>query len=111
MSAGIQHLDSSIFPSPLEFQPSRWLNNKGLEKYLISFSKGSRQCAGINLAYAELYLCLNALFGRYGGDEDEGPGMRLFETGREDVELERDLFIPGVKAGSKGVRVIFEKGT
>ncbi|KAG4425028.1 hypothetical protein IFR04_001798 [Cadophora malorum] len=111
MSAGIQHLDSSIFPSPLEFQPSRWLNNKGLEKYLISFSKGSRQCAGINLAYAELYLCLNALFGRYGGDEDEGPRMRLFETGREDVELERDLFIPGVKAGSKGVRVIFEKGT
>ncbi|KAK0102780.1 hypothetical protein ONS95_006377 [Cadophora gregata] len=113
MSAGIQHLDPRIFPSPLEFQPSRWLNNKSLEKYLVSFSKGSRQCVGINLAYAELYLCLSALVVRYGGAADGtgngGPKMRLFETGREDVEMQRDLFIPGVKAGSKGVRVVFEK--
>ncbi|KAH6693344.1 putative cytochrome P450 [Leptodontidium sp. MPI-SDFR-AT-0119] len=108
MSAGIQHLDPRIFPSPLEFQPSRWLNNKGLERYLVSFTKGSRQCAGINLAYAELYLCLNALFGRYGAESmDSVAKLRLWETGKEDVELNHDLFIPGIKKGSKGVRVVF----
>ncbi|KAG4444137.1 hypothetical protein IFR05_000366 [Cadophora sp. M221] len=110
MSAGIQHLDPRIFPSPLEFQPSRWVNNKGLEKYLVSFTKGSRQCAGINLAYAELYLCLNALFGRYGAEGmDSIAKLRLWETGKEDVELDHDLFIPGIKKGSKGVRVVFGK--
>ncbi|KAH7327506.1 cytochrome P450 [Rhexocercosporidium sp. MPI-PUGE-AT-0058] len=110
MSAGIQHLDPRIFPSPLEFQPSRWLNNKSLDRYLVSFSKGSRQCAGIKLAFAELYLCLNALFGRYGGQGMQSSAkVKLWETGREDVELDHDLFIPGIRKGSKGVRVMFGK--
>lgn len=33
--------------------------------------------------------------------------LRLWETGKEDVELNHDLFIPGIKKGSKGVRVVF----
>lgn len=33
-----------------------------LDKYLLSFSKGTRQCAGINLAYTEIYLVLPCVF-------------------------------------------------
>ncbi|KAI9051880.1 hypothetical protein LZ554_004136 [Drepanopeziza brunnea f. sp. 'monogermtubi'] len=119
MSAGIQHLDPRIFPDPLTFLPERWLNNnnnKGLERYLVTFSKGSRQCVGINLAYSELFLCLNAVFGRYGGvagvDSTAAAAaatLSLFETTNADVELDRDLFVPGPKKGSKGVRVVFSR--
>lgn len=59
MTSVLMHLNPNIFPSPKTFQPERWLENPRLSKYLVSFSKGSRQCLGMNLAYAELYLCLS----------------------------------------------------
>jgi cytochrome P450 len=110
MSAGIMHIDPRIFPNPLEFQPDRWLNNKGLDRYLVSFSKGSRQCVGINLAYSELYICLNAVFTRYAAPGLDSPAkISLFGTTKGDVELKHDLFIPGPNLDSKGIRVIFDK--
>jgi hypothetical protein len=33
-----------------------------LDKYLLSFLKGTRQRVGINLAYAEIYLVLASVF-------------------------------------------------
>lgn len=52
MSAYVMHTDESIFPDAMEFNPDRWLLptgelNRDLERYLLSFSKGSRQCAGM----------------------------------------------------------------
>lgn len=48
------HMDPTIFPQPDAFLPSRWIEAKekgiGLERYLVSFSKGSRQCVGIKYA-------------------------------------------------------------
>lgn len=75
---------------------------------MVSFTKGTRQCVGINLAYAELYTCLASIFRRYGGPESMGPEGRLelFETTKEDVEMAADMFIPFVKPGSKGIRVL-----
>ena len=53
------HNNADIFPNPHLFQPERWLpletEGRRLQKYLIAFSRGSRQCLGMNLAYAELY--------------------------------------------------------
>jgi len=107
MSAGLLHQNTSIFPSPQEFRPERWLNNPSLNRYLFSFSKGSRQCVGINLAYSELYVCLNTVFSRYGSN---GPAkMVLFNTDESDVELQHDLFVPYPKLGSNGIRVMFER--
>ncbi|KAL1629222.1 hypothetical protein SLS56_005445 [Neofusicoccum ribis] len=42
------------------FNPDRWIDGKGksLEQNLHSFSKGTRQCIGINLAYAEIFTAL-----------------------------------------------------
>ncbi|EMD86820.1 hypothetical protein COCC4DRAFT_63008 [Bipolaris maydis ATCC 48331] len=54
------HNNPEIFPNPLKFAPERWVEaaEQGipLNKWLTSFTKGSRQCLGIGLAHAELYL-------------------------------------------------------
>jgi cytochrome P450 len=48
----IIHHNEDIFPNSHSFVPERWLTPGGarrtdLEKYLLSFSKGSRQCLGM----------------------------------------------------------------
>lgn len=113
MTSVMVHHDPSIFPDSFSFRPERWIKNPRLDRFLVSFSKGSRQCLGINLAYAEIYLCLFAIFSRFGSrgphgvlrtDGDEGV-MELFETGVSDVEVHFDGMVPFPPANSKGVRI------
>ena len=99
MTSVLMHLNPSIFPQPKEFIPERWLDNPRLGKYLVSFTKGSRQCLGINLAYAEIYLCLANLFHAF-------PDMNLYDTTIKDVEIQADNYIP--KASGRGVKVMLE---
>lgn len=44
-------MDSTIFPNPESYDPDRWIRaaQEGLrlDRYLVSFSKGSRMCVGI----------------------------------------------------------------
>jgi cytochrome P450 len=40
-------MNESIFPNPKAFIPERWIENPSLDRYLVSFSKGSRACLGI----------------------------------------------------------------
>lgn len=41
-------MDPSIFPEPTEFRPERWLDsNNRLDKYLVAFGRGTRQCLGM----------------------------------------------------------------
>lgn len=52
MSSFIMHSDESIFPNASQYLPERWLDAEGqrskvLERFFLSFSKGSRQCLGI----------------------------------------------------------------
>ncbi|KAL7621992.1 hypothetical protein AAE478_007493 [Parahypoxylon ruwenzoriense] len=102
MSTAISHHIESVFPDSYSFIPERWLdtqNRKLLDRALLSFSKGSRSCLGMNLAMCELNIGVAALTLRV------LPRMRLFETTHEDVLYDHDLLIPMVKSGSKGVRV------
>ena len=39
-------MNPKIFPEPQRYLPERWIGNKGLDKYLLTFSKGTRMCAG-----------------------------------------------------------------
>ncbi|GLA58698.1 hypothetical protein AtubIFM54640_008800 [Aspergillus tubingensis] len=45
------HRDPVIFPDPDIFDPDRWIRagkeNVNLKSFLVTFSKGSRQCIGI----------------------------------------------------------------
>lgn len=110
MTSYLIHHNPSIFPSSHSYTPERWLSNPGLSRYLISFGKGTRQCVGMNLAYAELYTCLASIFRSYGGPGCVGPRLELYETSEDDVKCVADRFIPFVKEGSKGVRVVVVGG-
>ncbi|CAF9940974.1 hypothetical protein IMSHALPRED_002232 [Imshaugia aleurites] len=109
MTSVLIHQDESIFPDAHSFVPERWIDDPRLDRYLVSFSKGSRQFLGINLAYAEMKICLAAIFRRFGSESvrmegDEGV-LELFGTGVEDVEVVGDGFVPLVKEESLGVRL------
>lgn len=53
-----------------------------------------------SLAYAELYMVFGLLIRRMGSS------MSLFETGKEDVEIHYDRFVPTPMEETKGVRVV-----
>jgi len=101
MTSVMQHEDPNKFPNPKKFDPNRWLDApERLEKYLVNFSKGTRQCLGINLANAEIYLTLATVFRRF--------NVELYETTARDAEVAHDFFVPHPHADSKGVRIVFK---
>ncbi|KAK8123580.1 Cytochrome P450 monooxygenase sdnE [Apiospora kogelbergensis] len=93
--------DPNIFPQPLEFRPDRWIEAERagirLDRYMVSFMRGSRSCLGINLAWAELYLALAYVIARF----DLVPYDTVAER---DVHIDRDLFVGVPKPESKGIR-------
>jgi len=96
--------DETLFPSSRTFIPERWLNDPKtadgipLERFMVSFGRGTRNCLGINLAYVELYLTLGMMFRKY--------KFELHESDVSDVELGHDFFIPVAKLDSKGLRIL-----
>ncbi|RDW59056.1 hypothetical protein BP5796_11980 [Coleophoma crateriformis] len=113
MTSVLIHHDESIFPDSKKFLPERWIGHPHLDKYLVSFSKGSRICLGINLAYAELYLALAGIFAVYGSKDVREEGdvgyLELWETTEADVTIAKDVFIPLAADESKGVRILVKK--
>jgi hypothetical protein len=125
MSIAQLHHDETNFPNSHEWIPERWINDEGeldtkLDKYLLSFTRGSRQCLGMHLGYSELYLAISSVWSLYGsqagltetGEKYEGVRFEgdigvldLFDTGMGDVELYGDSFLPLVRPGSQGIRV------
>ena len=95
------HTDESAFPNPWVFNPDRWLGREGTErrKYQMAFNKGGRNCIGINLAHAELFLAIAAV-ARY--------DMKLFMTDISDVEFQHDYHVAYPKLDSKGVRAVVQ---
>ncbi|KAI1873310.1 uncharacterized protein JN550_003563 [Neoarthrinium moseri] len=83
------HTNPKIFEDPFTFNPDRWVEaaKQGfpLERYLTSFTKGSRQCLGIGLAHAELYLTLARVLRNF--------DMDLINTTVEDVQVHNVLII------------------
>lgn len=106
------HHDEAIFPKSHGFHPERWIDDPTLDRYLVSFGKGSRHCVGMNLAMAELYLTLAKLFRFFGSAEVRRPGdlgqLVLFETDESDIKMTGEVLVPFVKPGSLGVRVMIK---
>ena len=104
MSIRDVNLNETIFPDANHFIPERWLGDSEkrqlLEKYMVAFSRGPRNCIGMNLALVELYLVIGNVFRDY--------NMRLFETREEDLKMTHDFFSPFGPADSKGLRVKVE---
>ncbi|EZF31894.1 hypothetical protein H109_06752 [Trichophyton interdigitale MR816] len=105
MSSVIMHHSEEIFPDSYNFVPERWLDleeRKYLEKYMVSFSSGSRRCLGMNLAKAEIFIAASTIFRRF--------DFEMCDTTLDDIQIHHDLFIPrpknlktiGVQARLKG---------
>lgn len=110
MTGMLIHTDPAVFEAPYVFNPQRWLDHPGLDKYLVPFARGSRQCIGMDLAYAELYISLALIFRLYGGNEVWMEGDRgyleLYDTQFErDIEIVGDGITPLNRKESKGLRV------
>ena len=104
MSPHDMHENPDIFPEPRKFDPARWMGPEKAErlKYLFNFGRGTRQCVGMNLAYAEIHLALAMVFRRL------GDRMQLHDTERErDVDVKHDFFVTNPSFESRGVRVLF----
>ena len=112
MAAPLIHLNPDIFANPYTYDPQRFIENPSLKRHLMTFSLGSRQCLGMQLAYTELYLLLSEIWRRFGGEEgDKGPEgwWQLWETDRSDADMASDRFVPYPKADSKGIRIVVRK--
>jgi cytochrome P450 len=105
-SAYMLHRNPDVFPEPEEFKPERWLSidpaaRQRLRATLNNFGRGTRQCVGMRLAYAELYLTMGYLFRRLGSK------LELHDTEyRRDIAFVQDYFIPAPGKQSQGVRVL-----
>lgn len=80
MSTFFQLRDEAAFPDPEEFRPDRWLrhdrvtnevkgvdqqgneNAERMKQAFTPFSRGTRNCLGMNPFYMELYFVIDAMF-------------------------------------------------
>jgi cytochrome P450 len=94
------HTAPSVFPDPFVFDPERWLGEEGhrLQKYQMSFGKGSRKCLGIELARAEMYLVTAALV--------QGFDMKLWKTEASDVAFVHDYHVSMPSIEFKGLEAM-----
>ncbi|KAF2873642.1 putative benzoate 4-monooxygenase cytochrome P450 [Massariosphaeria phaeospora] len=102
MSVRDIHFNRTIFADPHTFKPERWLTKDAaelarLDKHMVAFGKGVRQCLGLELAKQEILLVAANLFWKF--------DFELFETTARDVSVEFDFFAPFGPSDSKGVRV------
>ena len=67
---------------------------------MTSFGKGTRECAGMQLSYAEIYLMIANVIRRC--------EFKIWKTEYNDVGFMRDFAIPCPAADSKGMRVLVE---
>ncbi|GLA50241.1 hypothetical protein AnigIFM63604_006287 [Aspergillus niger] len=89
------HRNAAIFPEPESFNPERWIQaadrGDNLTRYLVPFTRGSRICIGMNLAYAELYTTLAAIVRRF--------DLELCETHPKDMEFKREMVVQRPEKG------------
>lgn len=78
------HFNPTVFVSPLEFKPERWLDDNAtpeMQRDFIPFGLGARQCIARNLAMAELTLAGRAIVeeGVLEGAEAVGEKVEIVE--------------------------------
>ncbi|KAJ4252404.1 hypothetical protein NW762_011003 [Fusarium torreyae] len=111
MTAPLVNRHPSLFEDPDTFNPDRYLEDPKLMHRHLTFSKGGRQCLGMNLAYQELQTFTAGVWRKYAPYDptkkvQDGPTIELFNTTREDVSIWADYVTPSPKPGSQGMRVI-----
>ncbi|KAI0517899.1 putative benzoate 4-monooxygenase cytochrome P450 [Xylaria bambusicola] len=95
------HVDPDVFPSPNKFVPERWIGDidRRMNQNFVPFSKGSRNCLGMNLAWAEMYILLGTLF------RPDGHKMTLVNCDESDIIPIFDAEVGIPKYNSRGLSV------
>ncbi|KAL2018475.1 hypothetical protein VTK56DRAFT_831 [Thermocarpiscus australiensis] len=103
MTTLLMHRDERLYPDPLRFNPDRWLDAASrmkLDKTFVPFGRGTRNCIGMQLAWAELYLVIANIVQRFDFD--------FVKAGPEDVMPVSDHFIVGMGDDS-GIRALVSR--
>ncbi|KAK5626525.1 hypothetical protein RRF57_002240 [Xylaria bambusicola] len=90
----LMHTDEKVFRNPMQFNPDRWMDRKieeTVKRRFAPFSRGTRMCLGMHLAWAEMYLLLSTLVQRF--------DFVFKDFTATDFMFERDNFNIGTKAG------------
>ncbi|KAL4972468.1 cytochrome P450 [Aspergillus desertorum] len=64
----VHRLDESVFPEPDQFNPNRWMDEKGAaerNRLFFAFSTGARGCTGRNLAMVEMKALLREVYSQF----------------------------------------------
>nr|WGZ60647.1 cytochrome P450 [Fusarium reticulatum] len=71
----MHRMDKEVFPNPDDFEPQRWLEEKGSaerNRLFFAFSNGGRACIGRHLAIVEMKTLLRDIYSRYRTSPAEG---------------------------------------
>ncbi|RYP45735.1 hypothetical protein DL768_007976 [Monosporascus sp. mg162] len=92
MTTILMHTDETVYPEPWRFNPERWMNSdarKKMDKAFAPFSRGTRICLGMHLAWAEMYMIVAALAQHF--------DFQFEGATAEDFECTSDQFAVGTK--------------
>ncbi|TGJ85575.1 hypothetical protein E0Z10_g3221 [Xylaria hypoxylon] len=102
LSISHMHHNPDVFPDPLRFDPERWLGDMEerhrLERFFVPFSRGTRNCLGSNLAWAELYIMISQCVLRM--------DLEPFQTTLEHIEMYSDMIVSEPKRWKEGPRFL-----
>ncbi|KAF9889352.1 hypothetical protein FE257_007462 [Aspergillus nanangensis] len=94
-SSYFMHRDAEVFPNPEKFDPERWVRSAEegthLTRYLVAFTRGTRVCLGMNLAYMELYTTIAAVARRF--------DWELHDTTPDDIRVTGDMAVGYTRRG------------
>ncbi|RYP22145.1 hypothetical protein DL767_009119 [Monosporascus sp. MG133] len=92
MTTILMHTDETIYPEPRRFNPDRWMDSdarKKVDKAFAPFSRGTRICLGMHLAWAEMYMIVASLAQHF--------DFQFNGATAEDFECTSDQFAIGTK--------------
>ncbi|KAL2199470.1 cytochrome P450 [Corynascus similis CBS 632.67] len=93
MTTVLMHTDEENYTDPMSFNPDRWMDptkRRASEKTFAPFSRGTRMCLGMHLAWAEMYMLLATLVQRF--------DFEVVGATTADFEFVRDSFGVETKA-------------